>query len=698
MSMILNVEHRLQEVERQTELLRDRTQLVGSQTDGLRKSLLKESHNREVALGDMSADIELVRKTMRDKLNSLTQRNNEIDSFRTAANGKLDALLLARSSTRDVEKEVQRAVYLAEDTADSQTRWQHMQEEAIEAKLGDLNVRLSDKIACVHSGTEEKIDADVHLVRQTMKHDADEQKTINRALQTQLGELTQKVYDANLALEQESSTRSMEVQEVKRAIADARKDQQVEQQHFERQMTERIRAWEEQNADLHASALERVEQVRLEILAMLNTLEESTQSEFQLAQSAHETLLCNLHDALSALQAEAAALQSEAAAEAAALQLKVDNNGKNFATLQQKLDSNTAETDVLSAMVDHNKLIFQEDIDNLRIMHRKYEAEIGERRAAHQEVSTKIVELAGIQAVHHLDVGAMREEQTMRHEEIMVSLDKSAKETSAVKKALFDEINLAQRIHQEEVALVRKSLFDEILSRDAGVDGKLATMTTQFHDMLQEMRDACMSRNDFRCAKDELEKGLNDLHTDILRVTIDLERKNSEQKNDVDAQLAQHRELMHKRGSERDDKVDKRLRQVSDDVGTLAAKITIVSEELSDAKHDAEGHGRAHAKHKHDVAEQLKEVNTGLAKMSAHVQQHDLDIQHNRKNGINEHTVLRDEIEENAQHAASEVDRIMAVISDNNSDVRKKNADFLAQLNLRDEEYSAVAQGMYVDI
>jgi len=177
-SSLMGFERRLKECERQSELLSDRTDYLGNQSDTLRRTLRKESMDREVSCQDMSQELNDIKENFRKEIQT------EVESFRTVAENKLQALMGAQQNVwtvenriqRDTEREVKRAMTYATQCADEFKSWRLTLQDNMENSCRQINGTIDEKLGKNY----ETISEELKALRNRVNQDVEDQNQANK--------------------------------------------------------------------------------------------------------------------------------------------------------------------------------------------------------------------------------------------------------------------------------------------------------------------------------------------------------------------------------------------------------------------------------------------------------------------------------------------------------------------------------------
>jgi len=366
----VQLERRLLEVERQTDLLIDRTKHLADQTDGFRRTLRKESQKREEAVQDLAE----VRNSMQQSLGL------ELEAFRSAAEDKLQGLVdtestiknLEKRVQRDAEKEMRQALSYATHRTEEDEKWRFRVHEDLKEELHQMSSLFSEKI----EDSTTKVEEQVVALRRRMHSYTDDQYKMNK--QTTADGLA-----IQQSVREEAAQREGEIKKLEQTLQDLRH----EQKSFEVSMDERIRAWEQQGADLHASTLQRVAEIRVELMGMLSTVEEKFKGEINYVTEQHMDLQNEFSVAINSvrndLEAEKDELQnlynivehnkSDVQQEMNSLQQKLEKEVVNIHTAQRESLLN------LRSQQDEKFKGFEMEIDEQKSSQKLHFGHVGEK-------------------------------------------------------------------------------------------------------------------------------------------------------------------------------------------------------------------------------------------------------------------------------------------------------------------------------
>jgi len=449
-------------VERQTELLCDRTKYLGDQTDVFRRTLRKESQKREEAVIELAE----VRNSMQQNLNL------ELEAFRSVAEDKLQGLVdtestikcLEKRVQKDAEKEMRQALSYATHRTEEDEKWRFKVHEDLKEELHQMSTVFNEKIE--ESAT--KVEEQVASMRRRMNTYIDDQHKVNKSTTAQGLEIQQ-------ALKLETTERESEISALEKIVQELRHEQKT----FEAKIDERIRAWEQQGADLHASTLARVSEVRVELLSTLTNVEEKFRGDLDGMAEANKELKLQFREAITSVRAD--------------------------------LENEKGELDILSAMVEHNKLIVQNEIDTL---HKTLEREVQVLQDAHNEslhkmklehdekfkcVETELEDQKALQK-HHLQevseqLAEIRFTLETQENEIRVARTEAMKENALLQKSvdsLRQTMQLENQKKQEAISVLREQahkqcvLTSEQFGTAEGVQLSMQTRLDNFEAYLQQ--------------------------------------------------------------------------------------------------------------------------------------------------------------------------------------------------------------------
>eukprot|EP00397_Hematodinium_sp_SG-2012_P023760 GEMP01024706.1.p1 GENE.GEMP01024706.1~~GEMP01024706.1.p1 ORF type:complete len:635 (+),score=182.74 GEMP01024706.1:156-2060(+) len=356
----VELERRMQEVERQTELLVDRTTFLDGQTANFRKSLWKEAKRHEESLQSVVGGVTEVRYSVEETL------GRELGAFRTVADEKLNELAVAFSKLQeldklvrgDAEREIRHALSYTAQNAEENEKWRAQVHQDIREEFRELGRSFNEKI----DDSTAKVDEQFSSVRRR---------------------ITKNIDEVNKREIEEGCEREVEIQSLQFQLSEIRQDQR----EFGSRLTAlllRLEIWEKQDK----SKIQRVEQVRVELLEALGSVEEASQIQHKVAADTTKDLGADLRkqleqqsrelDVVSAM-AEHWKLQCRDEFENLRRMIKheisrVENaQSKNLTTMSQQHDAQIAE---LQQLIMDEKTERQEQVDELRLRTQKNERDI----------------------------------------------------------------------------------------------------------------------------------------------------------------------------------------------------------------------------------------------------------------------------------------------------------------------------------
>jgi len=318
-----NLDRRLNEMERQTELLGDRTKFLVDTTEDFKKTLEDESALREDSIKDLSQ----VRFTIQEKI------EQELDQFWFLANEKMQELIGAQETIHELEKRFQKkadaemktAMGFVKDRAESNDRWGAGIKEELSNQFRDMSNKLNDKICdSIAQVGDHALD-----LSQMMESNFSEQENVNNQNIAHHKEMDLQI--RKIHVDQVTSVESL-----KNFISEIREDQKT----IESRTEDRLRACGEKVPQMHENTMQRVDEAQIEWLGNLCKVEDVFQTEQKAAINASERLKGEVQT--------------------------------QFSQLKQNLQDKKNQLDSIRGLVAHNQSVFKDDAAAIRLeMERK---------------------------------------------------------------------------------------------------------------------------------------------------------------------------------------------------------------------------------------------------------------------------------------------------------------------------------------
>jgi len=540
-----NLERRLQETERQTQLLSDRTQFLTETTEEFKKSIANESIKREESMRDLVN----VRNQVQEKI------EQELDTFRLLANEKMHEMLQAQEMIHDLEKKIQKdadtemrtAMSFIKDRQESNDNW------SIEIKR-DLSDHIKKMSCCLHDRINESIaqvDAQAVELTNQIKQTINEQETINKDNNDQFNRLNE-----NLLKEHQQQYK--DVEHIKSLLEEVR----LEQNRIDVRTDEKLKETGAAIPQMHEETMRKVDEIQVEWLNTLCSVEEAfhvqqgkvIEDNNSLQQELKDVFM-DLKDDLLGKKLELDSMNNEVNTNHSLFHEALGQTSEVITRRLQKMDEQCTQTvDTLNKEKDHR---FANILDQL-----------SEQRSLHEKISLdtkkQIDDFKNVLSNTRFEQDSNREK---RHKEEMELQDAIRDCRSVMIREAEHESEMLTSLREQHQAnrLIANETF-------ASIQGKHGL----FDNRLDDLENAVTKEQTARIADvEQLERGVqeivttqHDLHEFELHV-----KKQMEKTDAMMAVILQGLEDVHKR-----------VAKVMGNVGEMKQNTRLSKEDLQEYK------------------------------------------------------------------------------------------------------------------